>query len=174
MRTFTSVLALCGLVILGCEAPTQPEASFELEPTVARAASSTPAVTGSAHFLTGGQPRTVVINAVEHVDGSVSGTMQISIKAFDAWWHTDVECVTVAGDRAFLGGTITEASDARIQVGTKSYLWVEDHGEGSAASPDRVSIAGLNETQQGLDDFCGLVQNLLPGTDVLRGNVQIH
>lgn len=134
----------------------------------------TTSVVGSAHRLSGGQQRAVAFNAMVLPDGTVSGEAQINVRALDAWWHTQIECVTIVGNRAFLGGSITAASDARVTVGTKSYFWVEDHGEGANAPPDVVSLAGVNETQQGLDDFCNLVQNLLPGTDVLRGNVQIR
>ena len=134
-----------------------------------------PVVTGSAHTLSaGGELRAVAFNAVALPDGSASGEAQINVQSIDAWWHTRIECLAVVGNRAFLGGTIAEASDARIRVGTKSYFWVEDHGEGAGAPADRVSLAGVNETPEGLEDFCGLVQNLLPGLDVLRGNVQIR
>jgi hypothetical protein len=133
-----------------------------------------PVVTGSAHRLSGGEQRTVTFSAVTMADGSVQGEAQINVGAIDAWWHTRIECLTVVGNRAFLGGTITAASDARIRLGTKSYFWVEDHGEGAGAAPDRVSLAGANESPEGLADFCNLVQNLLPGSDVLRGNVQIR
>lgn len=174
MRKTSYVLLATAFAVAGCEAPTQPASEPAFEQTLAAQGGVSASVTGSAHFLTGGEHRTVALSAVKHGDGSVSGSIQINIHAFDAWWHTDVECLTVVGNRAFLGGTITAASDSRIQVGTKSYMWVEDHGEGESAPPDRVSLAGLNETQQGLDDFCGLVQNLLPGRDVVRGNVQVH
>jgi hypothetical protein len=134
-----------------------------------------PVVTGSAHTVSaGGDPRVVAFNAVGLPDGSASGEAQINVRSIDAWWHTRIECLAVVGNRAFLGGTITAVSDARIRVGTKSYFWVEDHGEGAGAPPDRVSLAGVNETPEGLADFCGLIQNLLPGLDVLRGNVQIR
>lgn len=133
-----------------------------------------PKVVGSAHTISGGEHRVTTFSAVTLPDGSVSGEAQINAMSVDAWWHTRIECLAIVGNRAFLGGTITAASDARIQLGSKSYFWVEDHGEGGGAPPDRVSIAGVNETPQGLADFCGLVQNLLPGLDVLRGNVQIR
>jgi hypothetical protein len=130
---------------------------------------------GSAHTLSGGALRTAAFNAIEHADGSVSGNAQINVHALDVAWHTRIECLTVVGNRAFLGGTITGSSDeARVRVGTKSYFWVEDNGEGDDAAPDRVSVAGVNETPGGLADFCGLVQNLLPGRDVLHGNVQVR
>jgi hypothetical protein len=129
---------------------------------------------GSAHRLAGDQQRTATFSAITMPDGTIQGEAQLNVRASDVWWHTRLECLTVDGNRAYLGGTITAASDARVRIGSKSYFWVEDNGEGPGAPPDRVSISNPNETQQGLDDFCNLVQNLLPGSDVLRGNVQIR
>jgi fermentation-respiration switch protein FrsA (DUF1100 family) len=140
-----------------------------------RGSSPGSAALGSAHTLSGGEMRTATFDAITHADGSVSGNAEINVHALGVAWHTSIECLTVVGNRAFLGGTVTESSDAtRVRVGTKSYFWVEDNGEGNDAPPDRVSVAGVNETPTGLADFCGLVQNLLPGRDVLHGNVQVR
>jgi len=128
--------------------------------------------TGSAHTQTAGELRVTVFTANKLADGTVSGEFTIDILALDARWRTSVECLTVVGNRAFIGGTIVDTNHPIIQVGTKSYFWVDDAGPGSD-QPDRVSLAGVNETQEGMDDFCGLVQNLLPGQDVLQGNVRV-
>lgn len=128
------------------------------------------AATGSAHFETAGAIRNVTFSATRRADGSVEGEAEIVIHGLDAFWHIRVECVTVVDNRAFLGGTITSASDDRLRIGAKSYFWVEDHGRAG----DRVSIAGFNETPEGLADFCELRQNLLRGTDVLQGDVTVR
>ncbi|HET9372348.1 MAG TPA: hypothetical protein VFO19_18930 [Vicinamibacterales bacterium] len=133
------------------------------------------AAIGSAHTLSGGEPRTAAFAAVGLPDGSVSGEAQINVHALNVAWHTRIECLTVVGNRAFMGGTITESTnEAVVRTGTKSYFWVEDNGEEGGAAPDRISVAGVNETPEGLADFCGLVQNLLPGRDVVHGNVQVR
>ena len=143
-----------------------PAASTRVSPAAAM---------GSAHTLSGGEMRIATFDAITHADGSVSGNAEINVLALNVAWHTRIECLTVVGNRAFLGGTVTTSSDTtRVRVGTKSYFWVEDNGEGDGAPPDRVSVAGINETPEGLADFCGLVLNLLPGRDVLHGNVQVR
>lgn len=178
MTRFTILAAATLLAAAACDqpptAPTSDELRAAAPAAVLNGAPDRRSATGSAHFLTGGEHRTVAFTAIRDADGSVHGQFQMNIHALDVFWHTEVECLTIVGNRAFIGGTVTSSSDARVRVGTKSYFWVEDHGQGADAPPDRVSLVSPNEDQQGLDDFCNLVQNLLPGRDVLRGNVQIR
>lgn len=170
--TIAAVSALAASVV-ACSEPLAPEDGLAVAAAVEAASAVVASATGSAHTLAGGQLRAVTFNARKKADGSVAGEFQINILALDVRWKADVECLTIVGNRALFGGTITHASDPRVIPGTKSYFWVEDHGEGGGAV-DIVSLAGFNETQQGLDDFCGLIQNLLPPRDVLHGNVQVR
>ncbi len=162
-------------VASACEAPLDVEERFAPSPhaTVAPTA-VVAAANGSAHTLTGGQLRVVTFTARRKADGTADGHFNFNILALGIHFQASVECLTVVGRRAYFGGTITASDDARIRVGTKSYFWVEDNGEGEGAAPDIVSLAGVNETQQGLDDFCNLVLNLLPPRTVLWGNVQVR
>ena len=156
-----------------CSEPVAPDGSPEQARAILSPSAVVASATGSAHTLSGGQLRAVTFNALKKGDGSVEGQFQINLLAADVRWKATVECLTIVGNRALFGGTITQASDPRVIPGTKSYFWVEDHGEGNDAV-DIVSLAGVNETQQGLDDFCGLIQNLLPPRDVVHGNVQVR
>jgi len=168
MRIHLRTIMAAALAVAGCS--DAPDISSPLAAHLG--AGVVASATGSAHTQTGGELRVTVFSANQLADGSVSGEFTINILAIDARWRTRVECLTVVGNRAFIGGTIVDTSHPVIRVGTKSYFWVDDSGPGSD-QPDRVSLAGVNETQEGMDDFCGLIQNLLPGRDVLQGDVRV-
>ncbi|MCI0435513.1 MAG: hypothetical protein L0271_17990 [Gemmatimonadetes bacterium] len=172
---------LCGLPVLvaavasSCDAPLAVEESIALSPQATVAwAGVQQSVNGSGHTFSGGELRVATFHAEKKADGSVSGGFNLNILVLDVHFQASVECLTVVGNRAFFGGTITSSNSALIQVGTKSYFWVEDNGEGTNDPADIISVAGVNETQEGLDDFCNLVQNLLPPRTVVDGNVQVR
>ena len=171
LRLTACMMAVFALA--ACDAATDP-----VQPEAERAASETAdasavvaSATGSGHVESAGEPRTFTFSAVRQGDGSVQGESQLVIHAFDAYWHTRIECLTVVGNRAFMGGTITTASGAPIVEGTKSFFWVEDNGDDGT---DRISIAAFNADQDALDEFCALDNNPLPGADILEGNVTVR
>ena len=168
MKSHSWAMMAAAVMVAGCD----DASDLQAPPALQESAGVVASATGSVHTQTAGELRVTVFTANRLADGSVSGEFTVNILALGVRWRTAVECVTVVGNRAFLGGTIEDSSDPRIRVGTKSYFWVEDSGPGSG-QPARVSLAGVNETQEGLDDFCGLIQNLLPGRDVLQGDVPV-
>ena len=130
--------------------------------------------TGSGHYFSGGEIRTLAFSAVRHDDGAVSGEYQLNVHALDAVIHVRVECLLVVGNRARLGGTVVRSTAPAVREGLKSYFWVVDNGEGADALPDIVSTAGFNEDQEGLDEFCHDGPTILPPHNVIHGNVQVR
>lgn len=164
-------LLLPTLAAMACETPAGP---MPEGPAATLSAGVVASATGSGITLAGGEIRVASFSVIKRADGRVSGQFQIDVKVLGVSWHTNVECLTVVGNMAFLGGTVTRSSGPPVTVGSKSYFWVRDNGTGQNDTADEISVANLNETQQGLDDFCNLVQNQLPARTVVQGNVHVR
>ena len=66
----------------------------------------------------------------------------------------DVTCMNVYdGNRAKIGGLITESSDPTIPVGSYGWFQVFDNGHGAKAPPDRSSLVGFGD-EAANEAFC--------------------
>jgi hypothetical protein len=106
-------------------------------------------VTGSGHLWNPGTRRVFSFSAREHIDGSASGqfTLNIdeplfgSVNPSNTRLHAEVVCVEVDGNRAWVGGVVTNASNP-AWIGAETGWAVEDNGQGRAAV-DRISFMRL-------------------------------
>ena len=104
-------------------------------------------VTGSGHVLRTAagvsDVATFTFSAIHHADGTGSGQFQHNLTVVDVKFHGHVTCVTVAGNRGWIGGVIDrlESPDPADQsfVGTDVWWLVEDNGEGPNDPPDRTT-----------------------------------
>ena len=131
-------------------------------------------VSGSGHIEAGDGLRNFTFHAVKRPDGSVAGSYQIRRTDLGVGFTVDVKCLSVVGNGAWVGGHIASSTQAGVNVGTVSYFYAFDNGEGSDASPDIVSIARINDVPAALEEFCTERPQLLPPRNVLLGNVQIR
>jgi hypothetical protein len=173
MRVHHVCLAVLAGVLAGCDNPASPapiassvRPSFSVDAPVV--------VSGSGHIEAGDGLRNLTFHAMRRPDGSVTGSYQIRRTDLGVGFTVDVKCLTVVGNGAWIGGIIASTTQAGVVVGTVSYFYAFDNGEGSDAPPDIVSIARINDVPAALEEFCTDLPQILPPRNVQFGNVQIR
>lgn len=131
-------------------------------------------VTGSGHIEAGEGLRNFTFHAMLRPDGSAQGSYQIHRTDLGTVFSVDVTCLTIVGNRAWIGGIIASTNDPTIRVGTVSYFYAIDNGEGSDAPADIVSLARVNDLAGRDIEFCTTLPTLLPPRQVQLGGVQIR
>jgi len=177
VRLSTLVLVGCCCTLLtACAEPTGV-ASTRRSPSTAPSLEKTAGhhVTGSGHSFVGltEDLREFTFHAVEHPDGSITGSYKVERTDTGAYFITEVSCLSVDGNVAWVGGHIVETNIATVRVGTVSYFWAEDGGEGDDTQ-DIVSVARINDAAGRDVEFCTNRPKILPPIAVAVGNVQIR
>lgn len=73
-------------------------------------------------------------------DGTARGQAEFQLRYIDTTIHAEVDCLTVVGNDAWIGGTITRSSNpAVVGLGLHILFRVRDNGEGAAHPPDMTS-----------------------------------
>jgi hypothetical protein len=103
---------------------------------------------------------------ITHADGSVRGLFHLRI--FVRFLGT-VKCMSVQGNVARVGLTITKSENPNLPPGSEAYFTLVDNGEGQADPPDRLSPPLPGNAQRHCD-----VGLSAPLVDVLRGNFQVR
>lgn len=133
---------------------------------------------GSAHYMSGGELRTMGFSAVSKEDGTASGEFQVNIHATDRYFHVSVTCMAVRNDTAWVAGIVDHTNHPAIIPGRVSYFWATDKGEGQSPTPDKMSTARINDALGQDQVFCTLLPDeafsRLPGNVLVHGNVQIR
>lgn len=75
-----------------------------------------------------------------------------------------VDCLVVSGNQAFMAGAITQSSDP-VLLGSRSYLSVEDNGQGNNSPSDRFTFVLVSGTD------CTIA--ILPSQNVPSGHVHV-
>ena len=106
-------------------------------PVIARA-------TGSGHYRAGADNllRTFSFNALRYSDGSVAGHFQLDNRARDVRAHGTVTCLSIDGNRAWVGAVVDWVSaggSTSIEVGQSRGWLAIDNGEGMMSVPDEMS-----------------------------------
>lgn len=104
-------------------------------------------------------------NASIDGDGNVKGQ-------FESHWgsrkfHMDITCLSVAANKAWIGGVVTRADAGFFPVGRLLIFSVVDNGQGKNADPDQLSFFSGRFG----DDCTGQPDLFL--FDWARGNVQV-
>ena len=118
----------------------------------------------------------LAFNAVKYADGSVSGDFEYTQKAGgDTFtFGVDVTCMNVyGGNRAKIGGIVTQSSDPTIAVGMYGWFQVFDNGEGANAAPDQSSLVGFGD-EAANETFCNSPNLPRFGPWDVQGNVQVR
>ena len=104
----------------------------------------TESATGHSNLTQGGELRTFSFAAIRHGDGRVTGEWELNNRANNTRLHGSVTCLTVIGNRAWIGG-ITEQSNNPGTVEGRGVSWrVVDNGEGANDPPDLTSLTFTN------------------------------
>lgn len=169
-----AILALCAAAAFGCESTDPGKLSGPATGPHLKSAASEFVTTGGAEI-------TIIVDdfterysfvANREQDGVV-GQLQGHLKFFgdNIPVHADVTCFTIVGNKARVGGIITN-SDPQFE-GLLIIWTVEDNGEGNnAPAPDRASqiVAGNPAFHCAVGD--PFTSNVLFPLET--GNVQIH
>jgi hypothetical protein len=95
-------------------------------------------------------------NARKRADGSADGKIHY-IQTFQGEtfeFKIDVTCLEFYdGNRAKLGGVITESNDATVPAGRYGWFQVFDNGKGKDDPPDRSSLVGFGD-EAANEAFC--------------------
>lgn len=173
-RHLVGILVVCAGIV-ACDAPSTP--ARVLAPGAPSLSQGIVAsAVGSAHYLSGGELRTMGFSAVAKDDGTASGEFQVNIHAIDRYFHVSVTCMVVRNDTAWVAGIIDRTNHPAIIPGRVSYFWTVDNGEGQG-TPDEMSTARINDALGEDRRFCGLTPTEqfsgLPGNPLIHGNVQV-
>jgi hypothetical protein len=68
--------------------------------------------------------------AFDHGEGNITGQATFIDDATKARITIDIECLTISGSQADVGGTVTRSSHPAFSVGTAVHFIVDDQGEG--------------------------------------------
>ena len=171
-RSFVGRAVLAAVLTACTGAESEPATAPDL---ALQAAVSDPAiVSGAGHIEAGDGLRNFTFHAIRRPDGTVEGSYQITRTDLGSTFSVDVSCLTVVGNRAWIGGHIAATNDPAVVVGSVSYFYAIDNGEGSGASADVVSLARINDAQGRDIEFCTTLPLLLPPRLVQLGDVQIR
>jgi len=89
-------------------------------------------------------------------------------------FSVDVTCLNVyGGNRAKIGGIVTESTDPTIAVGTYGWFQTLDNGEGANAPPDWSSLVGFGD-EAANEAFCNSPNLPRFGPWDVQGNVQFR
>jgi hypothetical protein len=166
--------ALTGCTGADSELASAPDAGLGSGSVSLSAVAAPAVVSGAGHIEAGDGLRNFTFHAIRLPDGSVEGSYQILRTDLGSVFSVDVTCLAVVGNQAWIGGRIASTNDPTVRVGSISYFYAIDNGEGSGASPDVVSLARINDAEGRDIEFCTTRPTLLPPRLVQMGDVQIR
>jgi hypothetical protein len=91
----------------------------------------------------------ITFSAVQHADGTVTGTATVHDITAGVTARIDVNCLNVVGNTATISGIVTRSSDSALE-GFEGIFQVVDGGEGGAAL-DLMSLANFFAVGTGAD-----------------------
>jgi hypothetical protein len=118
----------------------------------------------------------LAFTASKYADGSVSGHFDYTQMAGGdtVRFAVDVTCMNVyGGNRAKIGGIVTQSTDPTIAVGSYGWFQVFDNGEGANAPPDQSSLVGFGD-QAANQAFCDSPNLPRFGPWDVGGNMQVR
>jgi hypothetical protein len=126
---------------------------------------------GSGHIEFGANREFITFSAVQHSDGTVTGTATVHDITAGVTAQIDVNCLNVVGNTATISGIVTRSSNPTlVPVGSESIFQVVDGGEGQG-SVDFMSLANFYAVGTGPDCTVPGEFDLVP---VQEGNIQVQ
>lgn len=171
LRVAAALLLATGAI--ACEAPVGPEVApqFARSPNApAHQVSGAGQVDYSA-VIPGYGPEIYGFNASVDGGGAVKGQFEShwASAGGDFRFHLDITCLSVSGNRAWLGGVTTRSNDPAFPVGTE-WIWsVTDNGEGNGAPADQLSYFYRVPAGSCVDQYTNI-----GSFDWTQGNVQVR
>ncbi|HXV86560.1 MAG TPA: hypothetical protein VD793_07665 [Gemmatimonadales bacterium] len=166
----TNVAVLAALAVVACDPASMND--VEDAPAFGVAANGDHRVVGSGHVEQSAGLREFVFHALQDADGNAKGSYTITLPS-GVFLTVNVTCMSVVGNTGWVAGRIAETNSSAIRVGSVSYFYAIDNGEGDGV-PDRVSAARINDVDGEDVLFCANRPLLLPSLTVTDGNVQVR
>lgn len=170
-RSFAMLSALA--VLAACDSEYNGIADIDPHPSFA-SLGAPGSVTGSGHIPFGSGQRVLTFHAQDGGNGAASGSYRVNLTAPGLFFEVDVTCVSLVANTAWVAGQISATNAPFIQVGSVSYFYAIDNGEGAGAAPDIVSTARINDVAGEDTRFCTERPLLLPSFPIEQGNVQVR
>jgi len=133
----------------------------------------TQAAMGHANLTQGGELRTLSFAAIQHADGRVTGQWELNNRANDTRLHGSVTCLTVIGNRAWIGGITDQSNNPGTPEGRGVSWRVVDNGEGADSPPDQLSLTFTN-LAPGVPELRCRNAPPYPLMPVEAGNIQVR
>ena len=86
------------------------------------------------------------LNAIQNADGSVKGQYTDQFGHGNGGFHAKVDCLSVVGNTAWIGGVITSGSYGSIEdaTGLRVVTRVQDNGTSANDPPDLITYSYLS------------------------------
>ena len=138
---------------------------------------NTALATGSGQIHAGSPPELRTFSFTARTDGSgvSSGQWELLNRSLDIRAHGNVDCLSVSGNVATIGGQVTEidpSTPPNFVVGNFVVFQVIDNGQGSNAPPDLISLVFFFPTGSPNPGCTGF--GTFATTPVEHGNIQVH
>lgn len=149
MKTLRMTLVSLALFAVACSerSSTAPETSLRL--SQGNGIEHRVSVGGhDADFLKGDKNFSLI--ALQSADGSVKGryTDMFGAGNTTGGYHVDVDCLMVVGNKAWIGGIITNGSFNGVDVtGRRALTRVVDNGKSANDPPDQISYSYLTNVR---------------------------
>jgi hypothetical protein len=175
MHRFSSLLAVLATVT-ACDRPVSPTrlSAASQAPASLQESGVVQSATGGAHRLSGGEMFVLSFNANKRADGSVTGRYHVDVMSLGATFDVDVTCLSVDGNKAWIGGIIENSDSPIVRDGTVSYFYVIDNGEGADALTDIISGLRINDLAGRDLVFCAERPLQLSSRPIDFGNIQVR
>jgi hypothetical protein len=166
---------LCAAVLAGCDSGLEPTATTAPGPPLFNQGSGpvVQSATGAGHFTVGGELRTFSFTALKYADGSVQGEYELFSRLTGARIHGDVTCLTVVGNRAWIGGR-QEHGTEQFTPGLENGFRVVDNGEGANDPPDQMSLMFVNAPPGFAQNYCNFMPPAPALNPIEAGNIQVR
>lgn len=177
IRRSTTFMAIALLAACGTQ-PLEPEAETEaelMEQTAQLRAYPDTRVRLNGEVATGegSAERVVTVRARSNRRG-VQGTYRVELTGPGLFFEVDVTCLTRRDNVAWIAGHISDSNAEIIQIGSVSYFYVIDRGNGRYGEPDIVSTARINDVEGEDLLFCQDQRLLLPEAEAARGDMKLR
>ena len=147
---WAAVLCAAAIMSTGGVAPVEAASAGHDVSVAAQVDGRTYLLLGPSVFGVTVQQDPLAYHAIKLADGAVRGTWR-----YDYWqagqettFSGPVRCLSVSGNRAWVGGPITDSSDP-TQVGMGAWWQVADNGTGRhPVIPDRTTFVGIGTMAQ--------------------------
>jgi hypothetical protein len=142
-----------------------------VRPAPAVTLDNAPSVTGHGNLTIAGGLQTASFHAVQHQDGTITGSLVAKSRAQDVRIFADIDCLSVLGNTGTLSGVVTQSNNPTFPEGNRVWFRVIDNGEGANNPPDLMTDIILFPATSMFNCTTNFNFALLP---IEEGNVQVH